>query len=653
MKKYFIYIILSFGLSLLKAQNTARIDSLMKAADKESSDTGKVNNYLRIYFLTKNTNPLIAKEYIIKSNSILSSHLATHPKTYFNTLIECSYINRSLGNYTDALPYINRAFVIADSLNNSLLAATAYGEKGLLLMNVGDFAKAQECILKEISIRTIANASDTIVFGGYNNLAIIYAQTGQMQKAEEHFRLALQTAIKLGHAQGMGNGYNNLGVIKIMQGKLDSVMYYLEKGKVMRMKANDITNLSGSYNNYALYYKELKKYDLALRYADTAYQLANKVHAQNALSEVLDTYYHLYEERGDYKKALDYYRQRREILEEVQNKKIDRKISEYQGSLELQKKQEELNESKSQLLLKEEKESKQKMKMNLMILVLLSFGVGIFLVVNRNKKISAANKIISSQKEVIEEKHKDITDSINYAQKIQTALIISEKALSAKVDNVFVLFKPRDIVSGDFYWYGEKNGYKLLAVADCTGHGVPGAFMSMIGITMLNQIVNEKGITSPAEILNKLREGVIASLNQTNEEAGKRDGMDVSLIAWNKQELIYAGANNPCVIISNNEILELKPNKQPVGLYEKQEPFTEQKVDLKIIESIYLFTDGVVDQFGGPENKKVKIKLYKEWLNEIAKFDSAKQKAELELKFSNWKKSTEQTDDVLVIGIKA
>lgn len=640
-------------MSFLKAQNTAQIDSLMKAADKEASDTGKVKSYLRIFFLTKNTNPLIAKEYIIKSNSILSSHIATHPKTYFNTLIECSYINRSLGNYTDALPYINRAFVIADSLNNSLLAATAYGEKGLLLMNVGDFAKAQECILKEISIRTIANASDTIISGGYNNLAIIYAQTGQMQKAEEYFRLALQTAIKLGNTQGMGNGYNNLGVIKIMQGKLDSVMYYLEKGKVMRLKTNDIANLSGSYNNYALYYKVLKRYDLALRYADTAYQLANKVHAQNALSEVLDTYYHLYEERGDYKKALDYYKQRREILEEVQNKKIDRKISEYQGSLELQKKQEELNESKSQLLLKEEKESKQKMKMNLMVLVLLSFGVGIFLVVNRNKKISAANKIISSQKEVIEEKHKDITDSINYAQKIQTALIISEKALSAKVDNVFVMFKPRDIVSGDFYWFGEKKGYKLLAVADCTGHGVPGAFMSMIGITMLNQIVNEKGITSPAEILNKLREGVISSLNQTNEEAGKRDGMDVSLIAWNKQELIYAGANNPCIVISNNEIVELKPNKQPVGLYEKQEPFTEQKIELKIVDSIYLFTDGIVDQFGGTENKKVKVKLFKEWLSEIATYNSAKQKSELESKFNNWKKDIEQTDDVLVIGIKA
>lgn len=653
LRNYFLYVILFFAFCFGKAQNNDKIDSLIKVAAKEKTDTARVNIYLRIYWLAKTTNPIIAKDYIIKSNNILKSHIKTHPTTYFNSLIECSYINRALGNYTEALPYINKAFSMADSLNNAGLAATAYGEKGLLLMNIGEYDKAKECLLKEISIRKIKNASDSSIFGVYNNIAIIYAQSGQLPKAEEYFRLALQTAEKLNHSHGMGNGYNNLGVIKIMQGDLDSVMYYLKKGRDTRFKANDIPNLSGSYNNYALFYLEAKKYPLAVKYADTAYQLAEKVHSQNAMVEVLDTYYNLYERIGDYKKALEFYRKRKEILEQTQNKKIDKKMSEYQASIDLQKKQEELNESRNQLLLKEEKESNQRIKINLMILMVVILAAGIFMVVNRNKKISTANKVISEQKQVIEEKHKDITDSINYAQKIQTALIISEKTLSSRVDNVFVMFKPRDIVSGDFYWYAEKNGYKLLAVADCTGHGVPGAFMSMIGITMLNQIVNEKGIISPAEILNKLRDGVIASLNQTSEEAGKRDGMDVSLIAWNANELIYAGANNPCVIISNSEIIELKPDKQPVGLYEKQQPFTEQKVELKTVESIYLFTDGIVDQFGGPDSKKVKIRLFKEWLKEIASYDSGRQKTELERKLNNWKQNVSQTDDILVIGIKA
>lgn len=652
-KKSLFYILIFFTASHAFSQANLKVDSLIELANKATSDTVKADLYCRIYWQTHTTNPLIAKSYIVKANSILKNYINKYPTFYFNTLIECSSINRNMGNYSEALPYINAAFKISDSLNNSALTATAYGEKGLLLMNLGDFQKAKECILKEISIKKIHDANDSSFFGSYNNIAIIYAQTGQMPKAEEYFRLALQTAITLNNAQGMGNGYNNVGVIKIMQGKFDSVMYYLKKGKDMREKAKDMPNLSGSYNNFALYYYELKNYKLALKYTDTAYQIASKVQAKSELIEVLDTYYKTYQMMGDYKNAFKYYTQRQEIIQETQNKKIDRKISEYQASIDIQKKQEELNDSKNQLLLKEAEEVKQNLKLNLLLLALLSLGVGIFLVINRNKKISAANKVISQQKQIIEEKHKDITDSINYAQKIQTALIVSEKALAAKVDNVFVLFKPRDIVSGDFYWYGEKNGFKLLAVADCTGHGVPGAFMSMIGITLLNQIVNEKGIVSPAQILNKLRDGIITSLNQTNAESNKRDGMDVSVIAWNAKELIYAGANNSAIIVSGKEIIELKPDKQPVGLYEKQTDFTEQKMNLDKIESIYLFTDGITDQFGGESNKKIKLKGFKEWLVEIAELDSASQKQKLEQKFDQWKQNTEQTDDVLVIGIKA
>jgi serine phosphatase RsbU (regulator of sigma subunit) len=635
------------------SQNDSLTRALIERANKEPVDTLKEIIYFRIYHINKNSNPIIAREYVMKANAILRQNIKTHPRAYFNSLIECSVINRILGNYSEALPYMNEAFKFADSLNNSALTANAYDEKGLLAMNIGDFNTAKECFLKEISIRKIRNPNDSTIFGTYNNIAIIYAQTGEMPKAEEYFRLALQNALKLNHVYSLGNGYNNIGVIKIMQGKLDSVMYYLEKGKEIRKQQNDIPNLSGSYNNIALYYKELKQHNLALKYADTAMQLANKVQTKTELIEVLGTYYDIYEALGDYKNALKYYKDRQDILKEIQNKQIDKKMSEYESSFSLQKKQEELNRSQNQLLLKEEKESKQKLKLNLMIMVLFISAVAIFLVINRNKKISAANKTISEQKKLLEEKHKDITDSINYAQKIQNALIVSEKMLSSKVDNVFVMFKPRDIVSGDFYWYGEKNGYKLLAVADCTGHGVPGAFMSMIGITLLNQIVNEKGIVSPAEILNQLREGIISSLNQTGGVSEKRDGMDVALIAWNKLELIYAGANNDAVIVNRNEIIELKANKQPVGLYEKQVPFTEQRLAMENIASIYLFTDGIVDQFGGDQGKKVKMKLFKEWLNEIASMDSVKQKEILETKFNKWKGNIEQTDDILVIGIKA
>ncbi len=653
-KKYILAFICFLSLVNSSAQNDdPETTALILKATGEPLDTVRERIYFEIYARNRNTNPIIAREFVYKANAILKRNIKTHPRAYFYSLIECSAVNRTLGNYAEALPFINEAFRFSDSLNNSHLTSIAYGEKGLLLMYVGDYEKAKECFLKEIQIKKMRDPKDSTIFGTYNNLAIIFANTGDMAKAEGYFRDALQAAIRRGQLSSLGNGYNNLGVIKIMQKNLDSVLYFLEKGMYYRKKTKDIPNLSGSYNNMSLYYKELKDYKKAIKYADTALQLANSVQSKTELIEVLDTYHNIYQEMGDYKNAFRYYKQRADTLKKIESKRIDRKISEYESSFNLQKKQEELNASKNELLLKESEESKQKLKINLMVAVLLLAGGGIFMVVNRNKKISAANNIISAQKKLLEEKHKDITDSINYAQKIQTALIVSEKTLSSRVDNVFVMFKPRDIVSGDFYWYGEKNGFKLLAVADCTGHGVPGAFMSMIGITLLNQVVNEKGITSPSEILNKLREGIISSLNITGDISEKRDGMDVALIAWNKNELIYSGANNPCVVISNNEIIELKPDKQPIGLYEKQQPFTEQKIDLKKVDSIYMFTDGIVDQFGGPESKKVKIKLFKEWLSEIAIYDSMKQKTELEKKLTDWKKDLEQTDDILVIGIKA
>jgi serine phosphatase RsbU (regulator of sigma subunit) len=657
-KKIIAVLFIAFSGIYCFSQNNAT-DSLLRLANSTSSDTVKVVYYYQIFSLNRNSNPLVARTYILECNEILKLHLNTHRLRYFQTLIDCSTTDRALGLYSEALPYINSAFKLADSLNNSALTAMAYGEKGLLHMNLGDYQKALECFLKDVSILKITSSSDSSIYGVYNNIGIIYAQTGQLKKAEEYFRNCLEIGLKKNRKSYLGNGYNNVGVIKIMQGNMDSVLYYLSKGKQVRQETNDLANLSGSYNNFSLYYKINKKYKLALAYADSSYTIASRVKAKHELLEVLDTYSKIYEELKDYKNAFDYYRQKQTILQEIQTDKLDRKISEYQGNMEVQKKQQELNETSNQLLLKEAEGVQQNLKLNLLLLGVLSLVAAMFIVSNKNKKIRKAHLIIENQKNevelqknIIQEKHKDITDSINYAQKIQTALIVSDQVLREKIGNLFVLFKPRDVVSGDFYWFAEKDGKKLLAVADCTGHGVPGAFMSMIGITLLNQVVNEKGITSPAEILNHLREGVINSLNQTGNESGKRDGMDVALITWDGYSLVYAGANNPGLVLREKAFIDLKPNKQPVGLYERQEPFTEQSIELKKNDIVYLFTDGITDQFGGVDGKKVKMKRWKEWLLEITGKPMEEQKIILENKLDEWKKNIAQTDDILVIGMK-
>ncbi|MDF2435634.1 MAG: response regulator with CheY-like receiver, AAA-type ATPase, and DNA-binding domain [Bacteroidota bacterium] len=261
---------------------------------------------------------------------------------------------------------------------------------------------------------------------------------------------------------------------------------------------------------------------------------------------------------------------------------------------------------------------------------------------------------ISEQKKLIEEKNKDITDSINYAKRIQDA-ILPAKELKYKIfSNAFVLFKPKDIVSGDFYWFAEKDGKRLIAACDCTGHGVPGALMSMIGNNILNQIVVESGITATDKILELLNKEIRKALKQDGFEATK-DGMDIALLCFNSDsEIEYSGAQRPLWIVHNNEIKEIKADKQSIGglQNETEKTFNKHIVHLQKGDSIYIFSDGYVDQFGGTEGKKFMSKQLKSILLNIHHLPILQQEKFLDDTIENWKSDKEQIDDILVIGIK-
>ncbi|MCK6641749.1 MAG: serine/threonine-protein phosphatase [Bacteroidia bacterium] len=263
---------------------------------------------------------------------------------------------------------------------------------------------------------------------------------------------------------------------------------------------------------------------------------------------------------------------------------------------------------------------------------------------------------IEEQKASIEEKNKDITDSITYAKRIQRALLTSESVFDRSLKEYFLFYEPKDIVSGDFYWATTApDGSFLLLTGDCTGHGVPGAFMSLLNISMVNEIVNVRGITDPSAILNAQREGLIASLNPEGSTEVSRDGMDCSLCRFDftNKKLTIAGANNPVWIVRDGQLLELKTDKQPVGLHEGvQKDFTTQHIDLRSGDMIYTLTDGFADQFGGDKGKKYKYSRLKELLIQIAGRTVADQKFIVEKEFRAWKREYDQVDDVLVVGIK-
>jgi len=272
------------------------------------------------------------------------------------------------------------------------------------------------------------------------------------------------------------------------------------------------------------------------------------------------------------------------------------------------------------------------------------------------REVKTRTQEVVQQKDVIERKNKDITDSINYAKRIQQAILPPKETMQKLFPQSFVLYKPKDIVSGDFYWVEQYGQYHFIAAVDCTGHGVPGAFMSIVGHNLLNQAVNEHGIGRPAVILNEMNKNLFKQFSQQSEALTVRDGMDIAICAVDpkNKKLQYAGANNPLWIIRNNELIQVKADKQPIGTYigDGLKPFVNHEIELQKGDLIYIFSDGYADQFGGPQGKKFKYKSFQKLLLDNCNLSMDQQCSILDNSIEEWRGDLEQVDDILVIGIR-
>ncbi len=276
------------------------------------------------------------------------------------------------------------------------------------------------------------------------------------------------------------------------------------------------------------------------------------------------------------------------------------------------------------------------------------------LIEKEHKIVISQKHEIEAQKEILEEKNKEITDSINYAQRIQSAFIPSEKEFTSHFPESFVLFQPKDIVSGDFYWILEKGDVVYYVTADCTGHGVPGGFMTMLGLSYLEEIITANKVTQPDIVLNYLRDKIVNTLKQTGTAGENKDGMDLTLCCLNKKDLslTFSSANNSLYIQRKGEMIEYKGDKQPCGFYHEPKPFQSQSIKLEKGDSIFTFTDGYADQFGGPKGKKFLYRNLENILNANAENNFGQIKEVLSAEMKSWIGKLEQVDDILVIGVK-
>jgi serine phosphatase RsbU (regulator of sigma subunit) len=365
------------------------------------------------------------------------------------------------------------------------------------------------------------------------------------------------------------------------------------------------------------------------------------------------------------------------MSDSINNQEDQRASAKQQAKYEYEK-QKSLDDAAYEKQLAVEQGQQQKQKV-----ISYSAGGGLVLILgfllfvfNRLKVTREQKAAIDTQKQEIEktheqlsEHHKKLSDSITYAQRLQRAILPSAMEVSQHIKENFILFKPKDVVSGDFYWFEHTEGTSYIAAADCTGHGVPGAMVSVVCSNALNRCIKEFGLREPSKILDKTRDLVIETFAKSGDNV--KDGMDIAVCAIKNSKLTFAGANNPLWIVRQTEhvtdiqkeerstylgdkvsLIEYKASKQPIGLYEGMKPFEQQEIELYKGDSIYIFSDGFADQFGGPKRKKLKHKPFKKLLLDLADTPMNQQSELILSDFNNWKGDHEQVDDVVVIGIR-
>lgn len=640
--------------------------------------------------------------------------------TKLNTLNEISWQHINTGNYESALSFLNQAIDFSkEIMHSSALSKTnrsvikknlgkSYNYLGIIYKYKGDYDKSLEYYFKSLKIKEETEDKNGMA-ASYNNIGTIYTSKNYYDKAVEFYLKSLALFEELKDKNGMAATYNNIGNNHYLKKDYDKALEYYTKSLKIREEIGDQKGMAKSYNNFGLIYSVRKEYNKSLEFYFKAleirwaikdkngmasshrnigdvYILQNKLsdakkHLLDALkiaTEInakplmIDAYKSLSRcdsTQGDFKGAFQYYRLYSDTKDEIFNEESDKSLTEMQTKYESQTKEKEialLNKEKEKQAGIAAAESKRQKQILLFVsgflLLVITFSFFMYRGYRQKKKanetISAQKIEVEKQRDLIEIKNKDITDSINYAKRIQTAILPSIENIQKHLPDSFIIYQPKDIVSGDFYWFTEKENYFIVAIADCTGHGVPGAFMSMIGNDILTQIVIEKGITTPNLILSQLHDGVKKSLKQDTNESETKDGMDIAIISFDKKNyssIQYSGALRPLWLLKKNttEIIEYKADKHSIGgaYSESTSEFTNHTIKLEKGDSLYLSTDGYADQFGGEFGKKMMTKNMKELIVSIQSKNMSEQKNILEAHFKSWKQNKDQVDDVLVFGV--
>jgi serine phosphatase RsbU (regulator of sigma subunit) len=565
-----------------------------------------------------------------------------------------SYANIAIGfqqqsNFPMALFYYQKALEVSEELNDVLQQAYTNLNIGNVNVTTGDSVRAEKAFLTAITQAKKLKLNIVELYA-YTNLSAMYMDGKKWQKS---YDFAIKAA-DLAHLTG------DQGIESASLAKAASAMAKLnqpEKALVIADRAIEVADSSAqpyniwqSYGSKGFVLLTQKRWKDAIPFYEKAMSALKDADAytldygamQSELSEC-------YEKTGQYTKALVSYKKYAMIADSVRRKDNIQKTTELTMNYEFDKKEQAARAEQKA------KDSVTQAKQLALItgLVLSLIIIAGAIAAYRNKK--KANILLNKQKIEIETQKNYLTSGINYARRIQKAVFPSGKTLSDNFPEHFILFKPLDVVSGDFYWYKQHKNEVFIAAADCTGHGVPGAFMSILGITFLNELINETKSSNPNEILDRLRENVIKALHQSDGKNNVKDGMELALCRINLETRIlqFSGAFRPLFLLRDNNIQHIAGDNIPIGVYEDDDAtFTRNEIQLIRNDIVYIFTDGYVDQIGGPERKTFKTNRLKELLLDISGLSMCEQRSILDEKIKEWQGGLDQIDDILVVGIK-
>jgi tetratricopeptide (TPR) repeat protein/serine phosphatase RsbU (regulator of sigma subunit) len=579
-------------------------------------------------------------------------------------------------DFNKAINYYEKSAEVKDNINDRPGLSDVMDNIGNLYYKQRYLEKSIDSYKKSAALNEQLNKQDNLG-SNYNKLGVAYYKMGNYDEAEKYYQKSLEIKQQTGNNKDVSMTYNNLGNLNLDQNKYKKAITFYEKSLELKDKINYTYGKAVSLYNLGNAYRQLNINTKAIENFEASRKISEDNNFEELLARNIKTLSELYllvnatDKASEYKALLsvsDY--ADIDINDPVTESQIDggmgesEKVIKYLTEEVLRQKEmfekqaterERENKINSQRIrIKNLQIKRQRIVVGSLAMVIALILAALFLFYRQIVQKKRANVVLTQKNTLISKQQKLITDNMKSASVIQKAAMPPDNLISTELSEFFVLNMPKDIVSGDFYWMDKRESKVFIAVADCTGHGVQGAVVSMLGIALLNEIVNKSYSKKPGEILDQLSIKIKHSLHQSGDIEEIREGMDIVLLKIDRKSnrIEFAGANNPVYIVRNGEIIEERGDRNPIGYYSKGTLFITKTLETKKGDSLYMFSDGYIDQLGGDNLKKFLPKRFREILKEINDMPMNERKEMLMSKFNEWRGDYQQVDDIMILGIR-